>query len=75
MSNVLVIGAGKSGVAAANYLARRGSSVAISDPKEEALLLLASELDPSVRTAFGDQHANFPEGIDLVVLSPGVPPG
>ncbi len=75
MSNVLVIGAGKSGVAAANYLARRGSSVVISDPKEEALLLLASELDPSVRTAFGEQHANFPEGIDLVVLSPGVPPG
>lgn len=74
MSSVLVIGAGKSGVAAANFLASRGSSVVISDPKQEELLMLAANLDPAVRKDFGQQTPSIAEATSLVVVSPGVPP-
>lgn len=74
MSIVLVIGAGKSGVAAANFLAARGTSVVISDARKEELLPLAADLDPRIRKSFGEEQRGLPDGIELVVLSPGVPP-
>ena len=74
MSRILVIGAGKSGVAASNFLARRGSAVTISDQKAEEMLPLAAQLDARVERSFGDASGRFPEDVESVVLSPGVPP-
>ena len=47
----LVVGAGKSGVAAANFLARRGESVVLSDSKPDPAL--PYQLDESVVRKFG----------------------
>jgi UDP-N-acetylmuramoylalanine--D-glutamate ligase len=74
MNNVLVIGAGKSGVAAANFLARRGADVTLVDDKADAESRLPQPLDPAVRRSFGSYGHEVLEGVDTVVLSPGVPP-
>ena len=69
---VLVVGAARSGVAAAHLLARRGARVTLTDRKpqipEEAALQAAGvalELGGHVTATF--------ESANLVVLSPGVP--
>jgi UDP-N-acetylmuramoylalanine--D-glutamate ligase len=70
---VTVVGAARSGLAAAELLAHRGASVTLTDtrsdvPDAEALrrLGVALELGGHRREAFADA--------DLIVLSPGVPP-
>jgi UDP-N-acetylmuramoylalanine--D-glutamate ligase len=70
---VTVVGAAKSGIAAAELLARRGAHVTLSDARPavsgaEALGALDVELELG-----GHQPATFTNA-DLVVLSPGVPP-
>jgi taurine dioxygenase len=50
MNKVLVIGAGKSGVAAANFLAARGTDVAILDDKREVIVLDYSADNPPALT-------------------------
>ncbi|HYE85155.1 MAG TPA: NAD(P)-binding protein, partial [Vicinamibacterales bacterium] len=69
---VLVVGAARSGVAAAHLLARRGAAVTLTDRKphipEEGELRsagIALELGGHVAATF--------EGADLIVMSPGVP--
>lgn len=66
----LVIGAARSGIAAAGFLGRNGWSVILSD-------LMAPEsslsLPLSVKTSWGPQQEELLNGIDLIVLSPGVP--
>ena len=69
--NVLVIGAGKSGVAAANFLAARGERVVLNDAKAEPSL--PAELDRRVERAFGRDDFALLDGTTMVVLSPGVP--
>ncbi|MEW6171465.1 MAG: UDP-N-acetylmuramoyl-L-alanine--D-glutamate ligase [Bacillota bacterium] len=66
---VLVIGAGKSGVAAARFLATKKADVALTDIKTAAELPEAAAL--GVKTFLGA----YPPvaGFDLVVVSPGVP--
>ncbi len=73
----LVLGAGKSGVGAAKFLAARGAVVALHDKKpsedwtEEARSLKTEKiglLDGQIPSWLLDQ-------IDLVVISPGVPTG
>src|SRR5256885_16652610 len=72
----VVVGLGKSGVAAARLLAARGARVAVADDKPLA------ELEPvleGLRGIVADVHADgLSEAAfrdcDLVVLSPGVPP-
>jgi len=68
----LVVGAAKSGVAAANFLAKRGEDVVLADSKTDPKL--PYELDPRVETAFGrgDDLALL-ERVDEIVVSPGVP--
>ena len=67
-----VVGAARSGVAAANFLARAGRDVWLSDSKPaDKLGKELQGLDPRVRTAFG---ANEVRPGDVVVLSPGVSP-
>jgi len=70
---VTVAGAARSGIAAAELLARRGARVTLSDtrgavPEAEPLRALGVHLELG-----GHTSATF-TGADLVVLSPGVPP-
>jgi UDP-N-acetylmuramoylalanine--D-glutamate ligase len=73
---VLVIGAARSGVAAARFLAARGATVALNDRKpveewtEEARALKAE----GVGLVAGDVPMWLMDQIELVVTSPGVPP-
>jgi UDP-N-acetylmuramoylalanine--D-glutamate ligase len=67
----LIIGAGKSGVAAANFLAARGESVLLTDAS--AAPELPYPLHDNVAHAFGQQDTALLEGVGMIVLSPGVP--
>jgi UDP-N-acetylmuramoylalanine--D-glutamate ligase len=73
MTRTLVIGAGRSGVAAANLLAGRGVRVVINDAKPEGEVALAAQLDGSVETVFGSHPERLLDGVAEIVLSPGVP--
>jgi UDP-N-acetylmuramoylalanine--D-glutamate ligase len=72
---VLVIGAARSGIASARFLAQRGATVALNDRKPlnewpAAALDLKTE---GVGTLAGDPPGWLLDQIDLVVVSPGVP--
>ena len=71
----LVVGLGKSGVAAAKLLAREGCDVAVADGKPEAELIpQLLELQGIVRESFlGGLREEAFAGRELVVVSPGVP--
>jgi len=71
MSQVLVIGAGKSGVAAANFLTARGERVTLCDAKGEPDLPMP--LHNRVARAFGRDDAGLLDGVREIILSPGVP--
>jgi UDP-N-acetylmuramoylalanine--D-glutamate ligase len=72
---VVVVGLARSGVAAAEYLARRGAAVVAADRKaegelsEEALRLR----EAGVRLETGPHRAETFTGAAMVVVSPGVP--
>lgn len=71
----LVLGAGKSGIASARFLAKRGATVALHDRKpienwtEEARSLKAEKIG----LIEGQIPSWLLDQIDLVVISPGVP--
>ncbi len=67
----LVVGAAKSGVAAANFLAQRGEEVVLADAKAEPAL--PYPLVDRVQKAFGRDDASLLDGVHEVVVSPGVP--
>ncbi|MEO8382292.1 MAG: UDP-N-acetylmuramoyl-L-alanine--D-glutamate ligase [Acidobacteriota bacterium] len=71
MSKTLIIGAAKSGVAAANFLAARRESVILADKAIQPSLPYA--LDERVQRAFGRDDAALLDQVSQVVLSPGVP--
>lgn len=71
MTRALVLGAGKSGVASANFLAAREDSVVLADSSSTPSL--PYELDPRVEKAFGREDNALLDGVTTVVLSPGVP--
>lgn len=71
MNRTLVVGAGKSGVAAANFLAARGESVALTDSNPHPDLPYS--LDNRVVRLFGTQDESVLDGVGTIVLSPGVP--
>lgn len=71
MSRALVLGAGKSGVASANFLAAREDSVVLVDANPSPSL--PYELDARVEKAFGREDNELLEGVTTLVLSPGVP--
>jgi UDP-N-acetylmuramoylalanine--D-glutamate ligase len=72
---VLIIGAARSGIASARFLARRGATVALNDRKPldqwlpEALTLKSE----GVGCVPGDPPSWLLDQVDLVVVSPGVP--
>lgn len=72
----LVLGAGRSGIASAKFLAERGAVVALHDKKEvESWTDSARSLKEShnVGLMSGDIPSWLLDQIDLVVISPGVP--
>jgi UDP-N-acetylmuramoylalanine--D-glutamate ligase len=72
---VVVVGLARSGVAAARFLARRGTAVVAADRKAEAELS-ASALrlrDEGVRLEAGPHREETFTGAAMVVVSPGVP--
>jgi UDP-N-acetylmuramoylalanine--D-glutamate ligase len=73
-ARAVVLGLGKSGLQAANLLARKGFRVLVSDVGSKSKLAAAAkELDPRVETEFGE-HTGRVLDADFVVKSPGMPP-
>lgn len=65
-----VLGLARSGLAAANYLARHGASVQVSD-RSPAQKLPLDKLHPAVSVVAGEEHVR--PG-DTVIISPGIKP-
>jgi UDP-N-acetylmuramoylalanine--D-glutamate ligase len=73
-SRVLVVGLGRSGLAAARLAAADGAEVWVTDLRPEAELSdVAAELPGGVRTFFGSHPDACIDGVELLVVSPGVP--
>lgn len=72
---VLVVGLARSGRAAVELLLGSGSSVVATDLKAtDELRALAAAWSPrGVRVVLGENPPGLTDGVDLVVLSPGVP--
>ncbi|MBR1885046.1 MAG: UDP-N-acetylmuramoyl-L-alanine--D-glutamate ligase [Schwartzia sp.] len=73
--NVLVVGLGISGMAAARLAKRFGAEVVVSDAKEEGKLgdepkTLRSE---GIRVVCGPQELSLLDGVDHIIVSPAVP--
>jgi len=71
MSKLLVLGAAKSGVASANFLAAHGHSVVLADTNPYPSIPYA--LDDRVVRAFGREDVALLDEVDEIVISPGVP--
>ena len=72
-ARVVVVGAGRSGVAAARLLARRGARVTLSEAGAE-IANAASLADDGIELEVGGHGADKLRAADLIVLSPGVSP-
>jgi UDP-N-acetylmuramoylalanine--D-glutamate ligase len=72
---VLVVGLGKSGVAAAIFLQERGARVSVSDAKTEDQLpsAIPALLDKGISVETGGHSERTFRDQDLIVVSPGVP--
>ena len=74
-SRVVVVGAGRSGIAAARLLAGRGARVTLSEAGAEiASTSEGTLIDAGVRIEVGGHRADTLRTADLLVLSPGVSP-
>src|SRR5579883_3199192 len=72
---VLVVGLGKSGLAAALFLQSRGAQVTVSDQRSAAALAkeLPELLDRGIAVETGGHGVLTFRRQDLIVVSPGVP--
>lgn len=72
---VLVVGLGRSGIAAALFLQDRGARVTVSDTKPEAQLQneIPALLDRGILLETGQHSERTFRDQDLIVVSPGVP--
>ena len=74
-TRVLVIGLGRSGVAAARLAAAGGAEVVVTDRRTEAELGdVLAQLPRGAELFLGGHPDSCLDGVDLVVVSPGVPP-
>jgi UDP-N-acetylmuramoylalanine--D-glutamate ligase len=74
--NIIVVGLGKSGAAAARWLARQGAHVTVSEKRREDDLdrsLLKGLLELGISLECGGHRIKTFVESDLIVLSPGVP--
>jgi UDP-N-acetylmuramoylalanine--D-glutamate ligase len=74
-AKVLVVGLGKSGIAAARLLAKQGARVIGNDQRDEAALGAdaAALRGEGVELALGGHDAALFTSVDRIVISPGVP--
>lgn len=72
--SVAVVGAGKSGVAAARLLVVLGATVALVDHQPETEWAMGGSDIPGVHPFGGERFGKGLEAVDLVIVSPGVPP-
>jgi UDP-N-acetylmuramoylalanine--D-glutamate ligase len=71
----VVVGLGKSGLAAARVLAKEGARVVLNDQKPESELAMAKDARAlGVELSLGGHPDTLFQTADVVVLSPGVPP-
>ncbi|MBA2735108.1 MAG: UDP-N-acetylmuramoyl-L-alanine--D-glutamate ligase [Acidobacteria bacterium] len=72
---VLIIGAARSGIACARFLAKRGATVALNDrkPVEEWPIEAVALKSEGVGCVAGDVPMWLLDQVELVVMSPGVP--
>src|SRR5271167_3402966 len=72
---VLVVGLGKSGVASALFLEKRGSRVAVSDARSQEQLReeIPLLLDHGISVETGQHGERTFRDQDVIVISPGVP--
>ncbi len=71
---VLVVGLGRSGVAAARFLKAKGARVTVSDSRPAALISeLSTLLDEGIMVEAGSHGLLTFRRQDLIVISPGVP--
>jgi len=73
-SNVVVVGAARSGVAAARLLAGRGARVTLTEMRSNVGAEVERLSELGVDLELGGHRPETFERADLVVLSPGVPP-
>ncbi|HWR50407.1 MAG TPA: UDP-N-acetylmuramoyl-L-alanine--D-glutamate ligase [Bryobacteraceae bacterium] len=73
MRSVAVMGMAQSGVAVAEFLARRGDHVRAIDSKPIEELQGVGERLAAIGATFCQQSPEALDGVDLVVISPGVP--
>ena len=72
-ARVVVVGAARSGIAAAELLARRGARVTLTESRE-SLEAQPRLRDAGVEVELGEHRPETFAGAELVVLSPGVSP-
>ncbi len=75
MKKILVVGMGKSGIAATQALLKIGAEVSVYDQKEEDQIdiqLIQFLQNKNVTCYFGEEPKNIGQ-LDMVVISPGVP--
>ena len=71
---ILVVGLGRSGLAAARFCARQGAQVTVNDRRDAAALgALLQELPAGVAHELGDHPEALFVAQDAIVVSPGVP--
>ena len=73
-ATVVVVGAARSGAAAARLLAERGARVVLTERRAEVAEPVRRLADAGVELELGGHRAETLARADLVVLSPGVPP-
>jgi UDP-N-acetylmuramoylalanine--D-glutamate ligase len=72
--NILVVGLGKSGIAAAEFLHARGAQVTANDAQPAEKIAVAAELQGKGITLVAGSHPTpLFENAELIVASPGVP--
>jgi UDP-N-acetylmuramoylalanine--D-glutamate ligase len=71
--DVVVVGAARSGIAAAELLVERGAHVTLSEQRDE-IAEASSLVERGVGLELGGHQVGTFERADLIVLSPGVPP-
>ena len=74
--NAMVVGLGESGLAVVRFLTARGARVRVNDRRDSATLgAAATEVEAlDAELVLGGHPDRAFEGLDLIVVSPGVPP-
>ncbi len=65
---IVVFGAGKSGLAAARYLMKENEVLLVDDKVKSEL----PEVDQTIKSFFGNYDLNILDGVELMVISPGI---